>query len=197
MPNLSPSQMALKLEREYLVSKWRRSALASYEQGLQIEDPGHGYDEISPIFESDRTFDVSKEGPHMLPFRPADLRDHSEGSVHVNGTGFLVLRSDKMGEAEVETPGAQPEMGQDHGLEIYIVTPGGRGGALATAYAGVLAMLCRFAYFTPGQAGIHSVRNLAPPSDTPAFQHSDETWRWDLFNVTFRIRYRGYVAQAA
>lgn len=172
-------------EVQYLLDGWKRTALASFAQGVTIPDPGHGHDEISPVSVIGIPFDPDTAGD-VTPFSPQDLRDIDDQ----DGTGFLAVELKPRGRPVVMSPGLIPEMREDHDVDILIVTPGRRGPALSMAYAGALAMLFRFASISSSSPAINIIRNLEPPPERPIPDGDDGDWRYDHLAIPMSRFYR-------
>lgn len=56
----APAQVEREAVMTYLTSRWKRSKLDTFGQGLSVPDPGHGLDEICPVVYYSQPFDPSK-----------------------------------------------------------------------------------------------------------------------------------------
>ncbi len=181
---------------DHVLDNWKRTALANFDQGVTVADPGHGRDEISPVtvvgipFNPDQAEDAS-------PFTPQELRDHQVAGTARAGCGFIVLELRPIGRPTVLVPGPAPEMREDVLLEVTIITPGRNGPALANSYAGALSMIFRYVYLTPAGGGGRSIQNTEPPNERPSPQGDDGTWRYDLWRVPLTRIYRAEVADGS
>lgn len=172
----SPATIQYQAEIGYLGEHWRRTKLAEFDQGIEVPDPGHGHDEISPVKYLGQAFDITK-ATHTAPFSQVEVQ------ARATGTGYLRCLLKKRHDPKVVTPGRVPIYEYSNWLEVTILTPSGRGPALANLYAGAIAMLYRYVYLSPGQAGIHYIRNIEPPDEQPEFRGDDQTWRYDQMNI--------------
>ncbi len=189
------AQVEHESEVQYLINKWTRSALATFDQGVQVPDPGHGFDEISPISAVGIPFDPDEaDGDSHAPFTEQDLRDLSTQ----DGVGFLAVELKPLRPPIVVSPGLRPEMREDYLLDILIVTPSRRGPDLANNYAGALAMLFRLVKFIPdASTNINLIRNLEPPAERPSPEGDDGSWRYDRLEIVMSRFYRAFVAGTA
>lgn len=184
----APAVVEQEVEIGYLRDKWKRSALTAYPQGVEVPDPGHGHDEVSPVRYVGQPFDIN-QAAHIAPFTADEV-------AGPKGTGYLLCLLRPFRPPVVMTPGARPEMAEQVMLEVQVVTPGNRGPAVANLYAGVLAMLFRYVSFRPGEAGISIIRNLEPPPERPAYLGDDGTWRYDQLEIPLTRFYRAQPAGA-
>ena len=191
------AQVELDTLVTYLEANWLRSSPAL--QGIVVEDPGHGIDEISPIalvgrpFNPETTDDVS-------PFSPFEVKGGQlpASGPYQKGTGFLLVGNPvDVGDAELRTPGPSPEMRQETSLDFTILTPSGAGPDLSNVYAGVLAQLFRYLHLTPTEPVFQFLKNRIPPAETASENGDDGTWRHDDWSVSMWRYYRALRALAA
>lgn len=180
--NRSPAQVEHEEELQFLVDNWKRSALAGFAQGLVVEDPGHGRDEICPVVLAGQPFDPTISA-HVAPFT-------SDQVIGPEGVGYLVASLGRLRDPEVLSPGSRPEMRSMMQLEITIVTPAGKGPKLANLYAGALAMLFRYLVLEPGE-GIDRIINREPPDERTVYDGEDGAYRYDRWAVKLERYFRG------
>ncbi len=166
----APGQVEHEAEVGHLVDSWSRSALASYDQGLEVPDPGHGRDEISPVTFLGQPFSLKED--KAVGIAPFSINEITDGDV---GTGYLstVLRPLR---TEVTYPGCPPIVSITNVLEVHILTPFNRGPELAYLYAAVVAMIFRDVFLRPGEAGIQDIRNVETIPDIPVYRGDDGQW---------------------
>lgn len=195
--SLGIATIELRLLAQHLVSQWRRSALAGYEQGITVPDPGHGLDEISPVVVVGHPWNAD-DASDTAPFLPENLRDQPDGAGGVtDGTGFVSFETMPSGEPRVTSPGLPPVQAQDLIADHVIITPSRRGPDLAYAYAGALAMIWRRFYVRVDDGGIFYIQAEQACTEVPDFEGDDGSWRYDRFRVTLTRHYRAPIASAA
>lgn len=173
-----PADAPEAIEREaimgYLKAKWKRSALAGYAQGLDVPDPGHGLDEITPISYYGLPFNVDNAG-HVAPFT----------SEQVKGTGYLQCLLVPTGDIQV-FPGCPAEYIESQALDVIINTPNGNA-KLAGLYASVLQMLFRNVTLSPNRDGVNYIRNIEPVA-RPLYRGDSGAWRVETIKVPLQVQ---------
>ncbi len=177
----APGQVKHEAEVGHLVSSWKRSELVAYEQGLEVPDPGHGLDAISPITFLGHPFNT-EDVVHVAPFTVDEVANKD------TGTGYLRCLVRPLGVRQT-IPGCPPTEHVVNLLEVTIITPSNRGPELAYLYAGVLKMLYTNVHLTPAEAGIVDIYDTETPiQEIPVYRGDDGTWSHHRLDIELEQR---------
>ena len=78
-----PAQVEREAVMNYLTSRWTRTKIAAFGQGVTVDDPGHGKDEVCPVVYWEQPFD---------PNSSEDLLEISVyAAEHISGYALLQL----------------------------------------------------------------------------------------------------------